>query len=364
MKLYVLVLSVVLTLFSCAENGKNQSPDQVLERAFEQLNNWETMSFTAKTAHTDIFKPFTTTIYKLKRVPYEPHLKLFFSKEMNKDVTIYYKLTSLAVVEDKKSKITTFDYGKDRSIPKYLEAYMSDDDNLLVTTKLMNEFRTDIAFVEESDFNDRQAYIYTFQNYKLWIDTKLATPLKFEIVKGQSDAKEIVYDGLVFNETMDDATFSYEGKEGYVTTVFGIRKEPMLNIKAPEWSLLDLKGNKVSLNDYRGSPIFLEAWVSSCSHCMESLPKVKQIEQEFADRVKVITVSFDYNLEETKETVKTENINYLVLQGDAIFNENYELSSFPSYFVINSEGVIVYSGRGTIANEKAKTLFDALEKVK
>src|SRR5690606_1422229 len=103
-------------------------PDEVLSKTSEKLNTWETISFTATT--TNISKPTTQTVYKLKKVGYEPHLKLFFFKEMNQDISIYYKLASLAVVEDKKNKITIFDYGKDRSIPRYLEAYMGDDDNL------------------------------------------------------------------------------------------------------------------------------------------------------------------------------------------------------------------------------------------
>ena len=138
----------------------------------------------------------------------------------------------------------------------------------------------------------------------------------------------------------------------------------MLNVQAPNWTLLNLDGKRVSLNDFKGSPIFLEAWISSCSHCMESLPKVKQIGKEFGDKVKVVTVNFDYDLSETKATIKDKNIDYLVLQGDAIFDQNYDLRSFPSYFVIDSNGIIVFSERGAIDGKKEKALFEALKAVK
>lgn len=362
MKLYILVLSVAFNLVSCS--GKETSPDEILAKASEQLNNWQTLSFTAATSNTDVYKPATSTVYKLKRVNYEPHLKLFFFKEMNKEVSIYYKLTSLAVVEDNKKKITTFDYGKDRSIPKYLNAYMGDDDNLLVTAKLMNEFKDAITYVEKSEVNNQQAYVYKFQNYKIWLDSKDATPLKLEIDNGNSGQKEIVYSEMSFNEPMEEAVFTHEEKDGYVSTMFGVKKEPMLNVKAPDWTLLDLNGKKVSLKDFKGAPIFLEAWVSSCNHCMESLPKIKQIEKEFGDKIKVVTVSFDYDLAETQATVKDKNINYLVLQGDAIFDQNYDLRSFPSYFVIDSDGTIIYSERGSIEGKKEKALFAAINAVK
>lgn len=361
MKLYVLGFSIVLSLFSCAGADTPPSPDEVLSNALEKLNTWETISFTAIT--TAASKPPAQTVYKLKRVDYEPHLKLFFFKEMNQEITIYYKLASLAVVEDRKNKITIFDYGKDRSIPRYLEAYMSDDDNLLVTARLLNQFKDEIAYVALSDFKDRKAYVYEFDIYKIWLDAQEATPLKLEMATANSGKKEIVYNDLVFNDAIADDIFTHEEKEGYVSSVFGVKKEPMLNITAPNWNLLDLNGQKVSLKDFAGSPIFLEAWTSSCSHCMASLPKVKEIEHKFGDRIKVITVNFDYDLDETLQVVKNEQINYTVLQGDATFDQHYDLRSFPSYFVINSEGMIVYSDRGTIEGKKAKALFDAIERV-
>ena len=274
MKRSILLLFVALNLVSCA--GKETSPDAILAKATAQLNTWETLSFTAVTNNTDIYKSATSTFYNLKRVNYEPHLKLFFSKEMNKEITIYYKLTSLAVVEDQKKKITSFDYGKDRSIPKYLDAYMSDDDNLLVTTKLLKQFKDAIVFVEKSEVDGQSAYVYQFQNYKLWLDAKQATPLKLEIDNGTLGQKEIVYTGVAFNEPMNEDLFTHPQKQGYVSTVFGIKKEPMLNVKAPDWTLLDVEGKKVTLKDFKGAPLFLEAWVSSCSHCMESLPKIKE----------------------------------------------------------------------------------------
>ena len=362
MKKYILVLFVAWSVVSC--KGNETSVDEILAKATEQLNNWETLSFTAATTNTDIYKPASSTVYKLKRVNYEPHLKLFFFKEMNKEVSIYYKLTSLAVVENQKKKITTFDYGKDRSIPKYLDAYMADDDNLLFTAELLSKFKNEFSFVEKSDVNGKQAYVYKLQNYKLWLDAKEATPLKFEIDNGTSGQKEIVYDAVVFNEPMSEDLFTHEQKEGYVAAVFGIKKEPMLNVQAPDWSLLDLNGKKVSLSDFKGSPIFLEAWLSSCSHCMESLPKIKQIENEFGNKIQVVTVNFDYDLAETNETMTAKNINYTVLQGDAVFDQNYDLRSFPSYFVIDSDGTIVYSERGAIGGKKEKALFEAIKAVK
>lgn len=363
MKIYFILLSL-LTLLSCKENEELPAPDLVLHQTLKQLNNWETLSFTSTTKPSAAKPSVTSTVYKLKKVGYEPHLKLFFYKEMNQETSIYYKLASLAVVENKKNKITTFDYNNDRSVPKYLNAYMGDDDNLWGTVKKLNKYRNEIDFLEKSNDNGIPVYIYRFADYKLWVNAKEAVPVKIEMPDGKGGTKEITYSKLSFNEPLDEAIFTHPSKEGYVTSVFGIKKEPMLNIKAPAWTLLDVEGNKVSLDDFKGSPIFLKAWVSSCSHCMASLPKIKQIQKEFGDKVKIVTVNFDYDLEETKTTIKEKGIRYTVLQGDALFDQNYDLRSFPSYFVIDSNGIVVYSERGTIEGKKEQSLFEALKTVK
>lgn len=363
MKLYLLFFSLAFNFFSCVDEANLPSPENVLQEVTEKLNSWKTVSYTA-TNMSSGSKSNLITKYKLKKVGYEPHLKLFFFKEMNHVVSIYYKLASLTVVEDQKKKITTFDYDNDRSVPRYLQTYMGDDDNLIVISEMLKESRNTIDSIKQETFRDRKAYVYKFQNHTLWLDVKEATPLKMDINTRASGKKEIVFEDLVFNETMDEDTFTHPKKEGYVASVFGIKKEPMLNVPAPNWSLLNLQGEEVSLGDFKGSPVFLEAWVSSCSHCMASLPKIKQIEKEFGDKVKVVTVNFDYDLDETLATVKAKNITYPVLQGDATFDRNYDIQSFPSFFVINSDGIITHSGRGAIENKKSEVLFEALKKVK
>ena len=53
-----------------------------------------------------------------------------------------------------------------------------------------------------------------------------------------------------------------------------------------------------------------------------------------------------------------------MLQGTAVFDKEYDIRSFPFYYVIDSKGVIVFSGSGSIEDEKEEALFKALRGVK
>lgn len=363
MKKIFLLLLVVISV-SCGQKSKPQTPEEVLSSTLEKLNSWETLSFTASISNPYIAPEPEYTEYKLKKVSYEPHLNMYFFKNMNKQTRVYYKLASLVVVEDIKKKITEFDYVNDRAIPQYLEAFMADDDNLVKLTDLINTYKDEIVFVEKVEIDGNPAYVYTFRNYKFWLDAQEALPLKYEVDNGFPEPNIIVYSDVVLNEEMGDEVFTHKDKAGYVFSQMGIKAEPLLNTAAKEFSLLDLEGNTKTLADFKGKPIFLEAWVSSCHHCIASIPKVKKIQKEFGSKINIVTVNFDYDLPETKRVVSKYEISYPVLQGTAVFDKDYDIRSFPFYYVIDSKGFIVFSGSGSIEDEKEEALFKALREVK
>jgi thiol-disulfide isomerase/thioredoxin len=365
----VLLLVFILFNFSCAEATKNHSPEEVYEQALVSLKEAQTLRFDAQITFGN--QRVVNHTYKIQRAGYEPHLNYFFYKEMDEVTQIYYKLASLAVVEDHKQRITVFDYGNDRSIPQYLDAYTKDEDNLVTVAKLLEENKDSYVFLGESQIGGKTVFGFELGNRVIWINPQTNQPVKLALnpifdsdgnLTGQT--RLFKYSNIQFGVEVTEETFTHEEKEGYVSSVFGIRAEPLLNSQAKDWTLQDVQGKQVSLSDFKGQNLFIEAWVSSCDHCIASIPKVKQIESEFGDKLKVITVNFDYDLEETKEAIKEHQIPYKVLLGNSQFDKDYDIRSFPSFYVIDKTGKIVYTNRGAITGEKEKELFDALRKLK
>lgn len=364
MNSYYFLTALFFILFSCADKAKSQSPEEVLQKSIKILNNWETISFHAKTTNDALRNGGIETFYKLKKVSYEPHLKLFFLKEMNGETTIYYKLASLAVVEDSKKKITVFDYGNDRSIPHYLQTYMGDDDNLIIVGEFLKNNKNTIEYLKSEDLNGSLNYVYAVENYKFWINNTTSIIEKMEITKNASQDVIVEYSDIVFDIQLNDEDFIHPEKEGYVSSVFTVNPEPLLNSMAKNWDLQDVHGETVSLANYKGYNVFLESWISTCHHCIASMPKVKNIVEKFGDKIKVVTVNFDYNLDETKHTIEKYKIDYKVLLGNAQFDKDYDIRTFPSYVIIDKTGKIIFSERGAIEGKKEESLFKAIENLK
>jgi thiol-disulfide isomerase/thioredoxin len=364
-----LIFILIPFAFACAKATKNHTPEEVYEHTLKSLNEAEMLRFDAQITFGN--QRVVNHTYKIQRAGYEPHLNYFFYKEMDEVTQIYYKLASLAVVEDHKERITVFDYGNDRSIPRYLEAYTKDEDNLVTLAKILEEHKDSYTFLGESQINNKTVYSYEIGNRIIWIDSVTQMPVQLALnptfdadgnLTGQT--RLFAYSNIDFDVKLSEENFTHKEKEGYVSSVFGIVAEPLLNSQAKDWTLKDVNGKEVSFSDFRGQNMFVEAWVSSCHHCIASIPKVKQIESDFGDKLKVITVNFDYDLEETKEAIADHQIDFKVLLGNSQFNKDYDIRSFPYYYVIDRTGKIVYTNRGAITGEKENELLEALKGLK
>jgi cytochrome c biogenesis protein CcmG/thiol:disulfide interchange protein DsbE len=119
---------------------------------------------------------------------------------------------------------------------------------------------------------------------------------------------------------------------------------------APDFTLPDLNGRKVSLADFRGKVVLAEFWATWCPPCRESIPGIERLYQSYGQKgLAVVSVSLDEgDWDSVKEFVKESGITYPVLQGDDDVMKSYRIRSIPALFLINKDGVIVkqYLGAG------------------
>lgn len=51
---------------------------------------------------------------------------------------------------------------------------------------------------------------------------------------------------------------------------------------APDFSSWDLNGAKVSLSDYKGKPVVLSFWATSCTACQAEFPALQKVQDRYA----------------------------------------------------------------------------------
>ena len=113
---------------------------------------------------------------------------------------------------------------------------------------------------------------------------------------------------------------------------------------APDFTLDDLNGQPVSLNQFKGKAIFIDFWASWCGPCIGDLPYIQKIKAEMAEQpVVFLNISLDDDKEAWREAVAKHEIKGVHLRAagwGAEVAKAYSIRSLPSYYVVDAQGRI------------------------
>ena len=114
---------------------------------------------------------------------------------------------------------------------------------------------------------------------------------------------------------------------------------------APELTLYDLDGQPISLRQFKGQVILLDFWASWCGPCITDLPDLRRIKGKTATLpVVFLNVSLDTDEAAWREAVDKHEIEGVHVRADgwgADVAKSYQVNSLPSYYLVDSQGLIV-----------------------
>ena len=114
---------------------------------------------------------------------------------------------------------------------------------------------------------------------------------------------------------------------------------------APDFTLHDLDGQPVSLSQFKGQVVLLDFWASWCGPCIGDLPDLRAIKEKAADQPLVfLNLSLDTDEAAWREAVDKHEIEGVHVRADgwgADVAKSYQVNSLPSYYLVDSQGLIV-----------------------
>lgn len=140
----------------------------------------------------------------------------------------------------------------------------------------------------------------------------------------------------------------------------------------PEFSVITVAGQRISSGNLKGKNYLLDFWASWCVPCVENLPQVKKLSEEFGGDLKIVSINVDKSArakfvqEIIKRNVLTEDVVIRGL-GDSdplwkIFGSaNRNSLAIPLYVLVDVNGIVRYADSGgkdlTELREKIKTVI-------
>ncbi len=113
--------------------------------------------------------------------------------------------------------------------------------------------------------------------------------------------------------------------------------KPALDFKA-----VDLNGETLSLEKYRGKIILLDFWATRCPLCIKEMPHLKQTYNKFKNQgFIIIGISQDRRLEPLKTFISEEGITWPQhFDNGGQIAKMYNLTHLPTTFLMDGKGII------------------------
>jgi thiol-disulfide isomerase/thioredoxin len=133
---------------------------------------------------------------------------------------------------------------------------------------------------------------------------------------------------------------------------------------APDFSITTSEGEYMSLDELKGKVVLLDFWGTWCPPCLESLPGLRELNKKFAKDTSfvMISVSSDGDEEKWKDFIVREKMVWAqYLDRDRKVQRAFRVNAFPTYILLDHEGVIRYRSSG-MSLDKEALLEDAVKK--
>jgi len=114
-----------------------------------------------------------------------------------------------------------------------------------------------------------------------------------------------------------------------------------VGMEAPDFTLLNINDQNVSLSDYRGQRVFLNFWASWCPPCRKEMPDMQRLHEEYGEEVVILAVNVGENKSTAANFMMQNGLNFpVLLDKDKATAQNYLVRGIPTSYFLDQNGVI------------------------
>jgi len=125
---------------------------------------------------------------------------------------------------------------------------------------------------------------------------------------------------------------------------------PAAGNRAPSFMLKDVRGNNVSLSDFKGKVVVIDFWTTWCAWCKETTVELEKLHNNYKDRdVVFLGISMDSGSNAEKKVrnfAQKYGLTYLMLIDDGSASKSYQVNKLPTTYILDRDHIIkqIYPG--------------------
>lgn len=127
--------------------------------------------------------------------------------------------------------------------------------------------------------------------------------------------------------------------------------------RAPAFQGTFFDGTPFALSDFEGDLVFVHFWFVDCPYCRTENPHLQAVHAEYQDDGLVILAinaidSPDY----ITSFMQSEGYSFPVVLDNGSLHDQFQVTAFPTTFVVGPDGVIVQTARGPLSEQSMRNL--------
>lgn len=116
---------------------------------------------------------------------------------------------------------------------------------------------------------------------------------------------------------------------------------PRVGSQALDFTLTDLNGEQVSLNQFKGHPVLVNFWATWCGPCKVEMPLLEDRFERYAPDLIVLGINYDEPENIVQNYVDQLGLKFtILLDPGGKVNDQYLIQGYPSSVFIDKEGII------------------------
>lgn len=291
----------------------------------------------------------------------------------------YYDLKSIWYIDPNKKEITKLDAhkGQTGTISSYFDGevirtYFLKPDNLYnlindsnnivklkdTTIKTVSYLSIKIKFPKYDDISNGIKTILINRNTKNIEKIYYSVNSKDQIQINSWEISNIKFDGFD-SSNLSKKLNSYKSTYS-VTDYVEPNEEPLkINTISPDFSgkkYPELK--ELNNKEFIGKIVILDFWYMACGPCAKAIPSLNNIYQKYKNNIVILGLnpydSDSISLKKMPTFIQRNNVTYpIVFISDSVV-QTFNISGFPTLYVIDKSGVIRYTQEGYLEQTEMK----------
>lgn len=200
------------------------------------------------------------------------------------------------------------------------------------------------------DYPDEYFAFFYFKN-------QIVQPDLYTFFKEDSEYFSVLLHA-VKNNFSKDFTKTEEGKA--IIQELEARINPIrLHDSAPQFTILDIHGESLTLDSLQGRYVLLDFWATWCGPCMHQMPEIKKLRDTFSnEQLLILGVSSDRDSTIFAETIQDLKFNWThFLDVKKEMSRLFNIEAIPTLVLIDPRGKIIYRNSGTMDKQRIYDLI-------